>query len=355
MSSTLPALPVFTRQLVKGYGPNKPMGNSAPESTLPHFFLVRRFAGDNDLMIIFNSKRCRYQCDFCQLPAKSSRKWIAGEDLLAQFVHVIDETKHSLNILDRVSLGNEGSMLDVKTFDPEALQTIVRAIRHLPHVRTLILETRLEFVQAETLLHLASLAPHTQLGILTGFETHDESLREAVLRKREPLSVFEQGLDRVAQGNASLTAYVLFKPSPSMSDAEAYAEAERSIRYLEDQCQRRNIPLAIRLNPMYIAEGSKWAQRAKAQGGYVPPRLTDIIRLAETTIARGTPIYIGLSSEGLSGNAGSYKAREDYSPRLTEYALQINEHAANLAHGAIVTDLVESGHAASMVASQETA
>ena len=320
-------LPSLSRQLVKGFWPNKPMGLSAPATNRPHFFLVRRFAGDNDLMVIFNSKRCRYQCDFCQLPAKSSRKWIAGDELMAQFSYVLEETKHTLNILDRVSLGNEGSILDSKTFDPDALDTIVKAIRHLPHVRTLVLETRLEFVETERLMRLAALAPHTRLSMLTGFESHDEVIRDKVLRKREPLALFEQGLDRVAEANAMLTAYVLYKPDPAMTDKEAYDEADRSIRYLEAQCGRRGIPLAIRLNPMYIAEGSKWEQRATAMGGYIPPRLSDVLRLSEGAIARGTPVYIGLSSEGLSGKEGSYKARDDYSPRLTERALQINEHA----------------------------
>src|SRR5262249_24603336 len=139
-------LPATTRALVKAYGPNKPMGDSAPDTRHPHFFMVRRFGGDTDLMVIFNSKRCHYQCYFCQLPAKSLKQFVPSEDLLAQFQYVLEETKHSLSVIERVSIGNEGSVLDASTFPTETLLTIARSVRHLPRLRNIVLETRLEYV-----------------------------------------------------------------------------------------------------------------------------------------------------------------------------------------------------------------
>jgi hypothetical protein len=78
----------------------------------------------------------------------------------------------------------------------------------------------------------------------------------------------------------------------------------------------RAIPLTVRLNPMYAAAGSKWAARALASPDYRPPRLTDVIALAETKRAQGVNIYVGASTEGLDDVRGNYRGREDFSPAL---------------------------------------
>ena len=57
-----------------------------------------------------------------------------------------------------------------------------------------------------------------------------------------------------------------------MTDQEAYIEASNSIDFLVDQCRVRNIPLTIRLNPMYMAKGSRWADIAHMDTNYKPPR-----------------------------------------------------------------------------------
>src|SRR6266516_115818 len=263
------------KSLYDEFGQRKSMGRSAPDTQKPHFFLLRTFRGENDLLIILNTKRCRYQCHFCQLPAKSSKTWIASDDILAQFEYVLYEMKHSLSILDRVTLSNEGSVLDSTTLPTETLFTIARCIYELRRVRTLVLETRLEFVDPSVIRQIQEAAPRTVINILTGFETHDPYIRDRILFKRESLDAFQAGLNRVAETKSELTAYVLYKPSPVMTDDEAFIEAESTIDYLVNECSHRSIPLTIRLNPMYLAKGSYWARLAKAAPNYKPPRLTD--------------------------------------------------------------------------------
>src|SRR5262249_55826707 len=140
------ALEEQVRQLYQDFGQRKPMGTSSPDPTRPHYFLHRTFLSEHDLLIIFNTKRCRYQCYFCQLPAKSSKSFIPGDDIIAQFAYVMDEMKHSLSVLDRLTFSNEGSILDPDTVPTSSLLAIATGIRELRLVRTLVLETRLEFV-----------------------------------------------------------------------------------------------------------------------------------------------------------------------------------------------------------------
>ena len=180
----------------------------------------------------------------------------------------------------------------------------------------LVMESRLEFVKNDVIQRIQEANPRCTIDILTGFETLDSKIRDEILYKREPLQAFLSGLDRVSKTESHLTSYVLYKPDPSMTDNDATAEAENTIDFLGEQCHIRRIPLTIRLNPMYLAKGSRWAELAHSVTQYQPPRLTDVMRLAEKKRGQGVKIYIGLSTEGLNEPEGTYISREDYAPRL---------------------------------------
>ena len=319
------ALVSYVADLYDRYGQRKEMGVSAPQKTLPHFFLLRTFLGVNDLLVIFNTKRCRYRCAFCQLPAKSSSTWISDQDVVTQFRYVATELRHALSVIDRVTLSNDGSVLDSSTFGADALADVLAAVGAMRRVRHVELETRLEFVEPDALRYLRSLVPRARFGILTGFETQDARIRDVVLKKREPLAQFLAGLDNVARAGADLTAYVLFKPDPAMSDQAAYEEAQATASLLMRETRSRGISLTIRLNPMYRAVGSKWARVADSIPAYSPPRLTDVMRLAEWAKREGIQIYIGMSTEGLTGDTGTYMSRDDYGPALVKYVKLFND------------------------------
>jgi radical SAM enzyme (TIGR01210 family) len=311
-------------ELHRTYGPSKQMGAGAPSTERPHFFLVRTFLGEQDLAILFNTKRCRYQCRFCALPAKSSLERIAPNDILQQFLYVASEVKHCLGILDRLTIANEGSVLDCDTFGRNALHEIVGATRRLPRLRTIVIETRLEFVRSAELYELDVLS-RKHLNILTGFETLDSRIRDEVLGKRETIAGFLGGLDEIARASASLTAYVLFKPSPEMSDASALQEARATIEFLRQEASSRGIPLTIRLNPMYSACDTPWARDAARLGSaYEPPRLSDVLALAKSVEQEGTRVYIGLTSEGLADPINTYRARSDFSSTVLKASIVSN-------------------------------
>jgi archaeosine synthase beta-subunit len=318
----------YVTDLYDTCGQQKPMSHATPPPDRPHYFLLRTFLGENDLLVILNTKRCQYQCAFCRLPAKSSRTWVVDEDVVRQFRYVAGELRHGLSVVDRLTLSNEGSVLDERTLGPAALLEIVAGIGAMRRVRRIEFETRLEFVQPDVLAELKAAAPRAAIGILTGFETVDKRIRDEVLRKQEPLPMVLAGLDSIACAGAALTAYVLFKPDPHMSDQEAYDEAASTIDYLNRQCSQRGIDLTIRLNPMYRAVGSRWAREAARAPDYAPPKLTDVMRVAEEAAVQGTKIYIGLSAEGLADEDGTYRAREDYSASLIRHVKGFNDRRA---------------------------
>jgi len=318
-------LKIHIRNLFREYGYSKRMGLSAGNETLPHYFLHRRFLSDQDLLIIFNTKRCRYNCHFCNLPSKSRNKLIPTNSILAQFEYVVNELKHSLSVINRITLSNEGSVLDTKTFPHDALITIIECTTELRNVRRLVFETQMEFVTSKYICELNNANPRAQIDILAGFETVDINIRNEILGKRESIESFLHGLDELAQTSASLTAYVLFKPSPFMTDDDAKVEAKKSIDFLLKKCNEKQIPLTIRLNPMYAAENTVWAKQAFSCKDYLAPRLSDVLEVAEHTRARGVQIYIGLSTEGLEDPRGTYRTRDDFSPKLLKLAINFNK------------------------------
>jgi radical SAM enzyme (TIGR01210 family) len=320
----------FAANIYMECGPAKSMTSIGQEPDRPHYFLVRQFLDVIDLLVIFNTKRCRYQCHFCDLPSKSTRNTVSDTQIEAQFRHVLSEVRHSVGLIGKVTLSNEGSVLDETTFGRAALTSIVCALPRLRYVRRVDLETRIEFVTERAMAELAEAAPSLRFGVLTGFETLDRRIRDVVLRKREPLDLFLAGLDNVQKAGADLTCYVLFKPDPAMTDEAAIIEANESIKFLVLECGQRGIDLTIRLNPMYRAENTRWAARARATPGYQPPRLSHVIELAEDYRRRGTPVYIGLSTEGLSSDDGAYPARSDFNRELLRRAKALNRAAPTL-------------------------
>lgn len=305
----------YIRKLYTGFGSSKKMGSSEISLKKPHYFLHRKFINDQDLLIIFNTKRCRYKCYFCNLPNKSLKNEVSEINIIHQFKYVIKKLKNSLNVIDRITLGNEGSILDSNTFSPDALLKIISAISEVKNVKTIALETRLEFVDIDYIEKIKKIT-NLEVNILTGFETLDENIRNKILNKRESIESFVEKLNIFSSLSLSLTVYILFKPSPYMNDDDAIKEANESIEFVKKECKKRNIPLIIRLNPFYFSKGTKWAELAKNYSNYYPPRLTDVLSVAQLQSENKVPVYVGLSTEGLAMKYGTYLSREDYSRNL---------------------------------------
>jgi radical SAM enzyme (TIGR01210 family) len=315
----------ITKQMYAAFGQRKPMGSSTEPSLVePYYFLLRPFLDKNDLLVILYTKRCVYHCAFCQLPSNKSKSLVSAENIEKQFEFVINEVKHSLSIIDRITLSNDGSILDSSTLPTSALYSIIASIKELKRVKTLVLETRLEFIDKEVIRKIQSYSSQNLvIDILTGFETHDDEIRKIILSKGETVEKFLSRLNNVSELGLNLTCYVLYKPSPKMNDDDAYKEASRTIDFLIQECYSRNIQLTLRLNPMYIAKGSKLADSLDLLT-YKPPKLTDIMRLAEEKKKTCERIYIGLSTEGLDVSGKNYTSREDYSDSLIRPILLFN-------------------------------
>jgi len=295
----------------------------SPSSKKPSFFLLRKFIGLNDLLIIFHSKKCKYKCNFCNLNNYNSDFFIPSSDLLEQFIYVVSEVKHSLHLIDCITFSNNGSVLDESTFPFETLVEIVKSLKRIKSLKKIVLETRFEFISQNKLNILSKVNNNVKFDLLVGFETLDNNIRTKILGKNESFHTIRKSLDIINKLDAMVTAYILFKPSPFMDDKEAFEEAERTFKFLKYECNVvRAIPLIIRVNPVYASINTPWGKMAMSYGKYLPPKITDILRFARKILQSGIPAYIGLSDEGLSDF--SYKCREDYNRKVIRDIFRMN-------------------------------
>lgn len=319
-----PTLADYIRAIRKTSGARRPMGLSSKSTTRPHYHLLRKFKGDVDLLIILNTKRCHYNCSFCDLPTKSGLQYVTSGDIQEQLSETFSHYRDSLDVIDRLTLSNEGSVFDADTMDPSVLTQVADAAKAIPALRRLVLETRPEFVTADALEKILRIADDCIIDVLVGFETQDERIRNVTLGKRQDRESLLNFLNLLStHERTAVTSYVLVKPGLDQDDDAAIEEARATIQYLACETQTRGVPLSIRLNPMYIPSETRWGKKAVALG-YLPPRLSDVLRLARWAEAHGVPSYVGLSTEGLAESGSSYHCRDDFSKSLLKEAIQFN-------------------------------
>lgn len=75
---------------------------------------------------------------------------------------------------------------------------------------------------------------------------------------------------------------------------------------------------------MYVAHGTHWARRVDRMADYRPPRLSDIVALADRKRGEGIAVYLGLTSEGLSDEDKTCRARKDFTRGLLKHAIVMN-------------------------------
>jgi len=133
------------------------------------------------------------------------------------------------------------------------------------------LETRLEYVTETRLKTLVkSIGSNRKLDLTVGFETQDEYILNEILGKRLNKKCFEEKVGLLGKYDVQLTAYIMLKPDPKMTERDGIDEALKSIDYLQSLSKRTDTKIIIYVNPTYASEGSKLAVKQK-EVGYEPP------------------------------------------------------------------------------------
>ncbi len=279
----------------------------------PLSIVTREVFGVPELVVVFYTRRCQYQCSFCTLPSTSAYSDVSFDDVARQLDHGFAQVAASLATIERISIGNEGSILDARTLPVDQLEHVLKRCGALPAVREIVLETRSEFVTASLLDTILRWVAPCRLVLKIGLESADRRIREDILHKRMDLAAFEAVVALLGPRRIGLASYVLVKADPAHSDAEGRADAIATCAYLKRLCAAHGVALTLRVNSMYKARGSVWA-RAAEKAGWRPPSIVDLARVMLAVEQDGVEVFAGLYDEGLAAEDGHYEARPDFEP-----------------------------------------
>lgn len=299
------------RAIVRRTGDGKRILVRPKRGDEPLSVVVRRVFGVLELIVVFYTKRCRYQCSFCTLPMTSAYSDVSFDDVKAQLDGAFEFAGADAANIGQVSLGNEGSILDDRTFPREQLEYVLRRCAGLRAVEEVVLETRGEFVTEQAIDDLLEWTTPGRLALKIGLESANGDIRNRILRKRMDLRYFESVVRLLGRKGVGLASYVLIKADPSHSDEAGKADAVATCEYLKALCRDSGTRLTLRVNAMYRAANSPWATWAQKHG-WTPPSIFDLAEVMRTVLDEDVLVYAGLSEEGLATPDGHYEVRDDF-------------------------------------------
>lgn len=270
------------------------------------------------LFVVFYTQACRWKnCLGCNLWSMCASRHIGFRAIMRQIDALFAEPEVAAQRgeIHHLIVSNNGSVLDEGTFSSTALIYLVaQANVHLPNLSVLTLETRPCYVDVAELEFLARALREgetpTALELAIGFEAFDDHIRNKVYRKGLTLRAFEECAERVGRHHFRLRCYFMLKPIPGMSDIDAITDIHRGIDYLDAITHRLHLPIAMHLNPTYVATGTE-LEGAFRRGEYTPPRLADVVAAIRHAKGKHIAITVGLHDEGRAVPGGSFLRTED--------------------------------------------
>ncbi len=275
----------------------------------PIFHWYRETPFGKELTICLYTRGCRYgACSFCALPSVTAGdRTIPYQTINRQVDHVFATySKEELAKVWKLSVFNNGSVLDQETLPTKSLLYLMLKACELPSLEVVSLETRAEYVEDWELKVLKQIVGgKAALEIALGFETQDERIRNRVLHKGLSEGRFRDLLSLLAGNGTRLKCYVMVKPDPAQSEEDGIREAAESIHFLGRNAREFGVEISAHLNPTFVARGTELEKSFDASG-YQPPDLASVVEVLQATKEDGVWTFVGLDDEGLASEGGSF-------------------------------------------------
>ncbi len=282
------------------------------------------------LFVVFYTMACRWNlCTACNLPSMCSLETITFDHVMTQVDRLFEqkEIRERRGEIHKVIVSNNGSVLDEVTFPSTSLMYLLaQCNRHLPEMRILCMESRVEYVDADELAFIARALSErekvAELEVAIGFEAFDDDTRNNVFKKGLALPEFEKMVAMLGRFNYNVKCYFMLKPVNEFSDTEAVEDIHKAIDWLHELSLRHKVDINMHLNPTYVAKGTELEKEFNA-GEYEPPKLLDVARAALEAKGKNISVFLGLYDEDLAVPGGSF-IREGDEP-LVEQLERFNQ------------------------------
>jgi hypothetical protein len=258
------------------------------------------------LMVILRAPGCTYalrsggctNCGFLHLTTRGVP--VAPAQLVAQLQSALDEHQHELHQVRQLDLYCSGSFFNDEEIPGEARQALLRLCADVPSLRTVLVDSRPEFVTESVLeaTHAALTRPDPlRLEVAVGLESANDEIRLQRIRKGFTLRSFERAAAALARTGARLVVYLLLKPLGT-TEEEAVADVLASGSYLSSLAHRLSLSVRVALEPAFVPEGTPLFEELRASR-YRPPSLWSVVRATLGLREIGLQVHVGLSTEGL--------------------------------------------------------
>lgn len=234
-------------------------------------------------------------CPFCRLPA-GTRLAVMGEGFddhyepwtISQddYVEMIDTALGGSECIDTIVCFNGGSFLTDREIPRAAREYLYHCVEAHPTAQCLMVESRPEFVRDDMLEEATSRLNGKALTVAIGLESTNDRIRNGPLAKFIGRKSFDSAVARLKKGGHNVFVYV-FLGTPDLTEAEAYEDAENSVRELSVMGVDH-----IALSCAFVPPGGTLEQRFR-EGTFKPPSLWSIARLVEAAQHNGWPLTLG--------------------------------------------------------------
>lgn len=237
-------------------------------------------------------------CTMCAFPAMSTGGVaVPVAALNAQLDAELAAHEWPGEALAEVDLFCAGSFLNDEEVPPASRRHAYEAIRRLPGVRKLLVESRPEFVTRDRIGQaLDILGPAVRLEVAVGLESADDRIREDVIRKGFGRPDFEAAMAALAaSGSAEALVYVFLKP-PGLTELQSLDDAEATVRYVFRVARDLGLgAVTAAVQPAFV-QGEGLLHDLYAQGAYRPPWIWTVIELILRVAAEGE-LQIGTNDD----------------------------------------------------------
>jgi radical SAM enzyme (TIGR01210 family) len=287
------------------------------------FWFYKNYLGDG-LFVVLYTPKCRYKlekggCASCSLPTLSSKnKQVIKEDIINQINYVFENiSPREKEKIREMIISNNGSILDFKTMNYEALKYFIKkSVKELEYLKQIVFETRIDnysdFTKMNDLVELKNkIKPEIEYEIAIGFEIFDDYLRNNYYKKGIDKKILEENLKKLSNLDINLRIYMMYKAVPDkfMDTDKAVEDINNAAEYFSNLSEKYNINIILHITPTYLSKGTK-LYKDYEKGLYIPVNLKDIKKLFNgLKIFPNIKYYISLNTEGLGND---YFSKEEY-------------------------------------------
>jgi len=256
------------------------------------------------LMIVFKTPPCQKaveaeKCFICGFEAHSCG--VKDYNIAFQFKFFQDLIKKKK--IEHIDILSSGSILDSKQIDYEQVLELIKAIRNMNQIKSVLIEGRVEHCQLNKIKEIKKILDNIDLEYGIGLESWSNYVRNAILKKDLKLKDYRECLKKLTRIDVGVCTYVLIGV-PKLSLMSSLEETKNSIIKIIDLYKKYDCKGRMALFPVFISPATL-LEDLYNQGKYKLITFTDIIKvLSEIHLKKidfkKYPIFIGLDDEGIS-------------------------------------------------------